>query len=115
MDEDPKNKDVTDSYFVPYCIVDRGGVKVAVIGMTNANIKSWLSASTWRGIDFQEIHAIAQRLVDYVIGKEKNILDKFAMAMTSTSRFAFSCLPSSLERKMELMAGHGTPNSTKKR
>ena len=71
MDEDPKNKDVTDSYFVPYCIVDRGGVKVAVIGMTNANIKSWLSASTWRGIDFQEIHAIAQQLVDYVIGKEK--------------------------------------------
>ena len=55
------------------------------------------------------------RHTNRVIGKEKNLLDKFAMAMTSTSRFALSCLPSSLERKMELMAGHGTPNRTKKR
>ena len=71
MDENPKNKAVSDSYFQPYCIVDRGGVKVAVIGMTNGNIKSWLSASHWNGIDFQIISAIAQNLVDQVIAREK--------------------------------------------
>lgn len=71
MDENPKNKAVTDSYFLPYCTVDRGGVKIAVIGMTNGNMKSWLSESIWRGIDFQVISDIAQALVDQVVAKEK--------------------------------------------
>ena len=71
MDEDPKNKAVQDSYFQPYCIVERGGVKVAIIGMTNGNMKSWLSDTIWHGIDFQVISDIAQNLVDYVIDKEK--------------------------------------------
>ena len=71
MDENPKDKVVSDSYFLPYCIVERGGVKVAVIGMTNGNIKSWLSSSIWHGIDFQVISVIAQQLVDAVIAKEK--------------------------------------------
>ena len=71
MDENPKNDQVTDSYFLPYCVVDRDGVKVAIIGMTNANIKSWLSEAVWHGIDFQPIHDIAQNLVDQVVEKEK--------------------------------------------
>ena len=71
MDENPKNKLASDSYFLPYCTVDRGGVKVAVIGMTNGNIKSWLSATAWHGIDFQIISDIAQQVVDHVIAKEK--------------------------------------------
>ena len=50
---------------------------------------------------------------NYVIGKEKNILDKFAMAMTSTSRFATACLPSSIERKIQLMTHSGTHNYPK--
>ena len=70
MDEDPKNKLVSDSYFLPYCIIDRGGVKVAVVGMTNANIKSWLSDSYWNGMDFQMIHDIAQGLIDKIVAKE---------------------------------------------
>ena len=60
----------SDPYFLPYCVIDRGGVKVAVIGMTNANIKSWLDESYWQGMDFQLIHDIAQPLIDKVISKE---------------------------------------------
>lgn len=71
MDENPKNQAVSDSYFLPYCTVERGGVKVAIIGMTNGNIKSWLSSSIWHGMDFQVISVIAQNLVDEVIAKEK--------------------------------------------
>ncbi|MBQ6072802.1 MAG: bifunctional metallophosphatase/5'-nucleotidase [Bacteroidales bacterium] len=71
MDEDPGNKEVSDSYFQPYCIVDRDGVKVAIIGMTNGNIKSWLSSTTWHGMDFQIISDMVQGLVDKVIAKEK--------------------------------------------
>ncbi|MBR0255592.1 MAG: bifunctional metallophosphatase/5'-nucleotidase [Bacteroidales bacterium] len=71
MDEDPNNKLVSDSYFLPYCLIDRGGVKVAVVGMTNANIKSWLSSSYWHGMDFQLIHDIAQPLIDKIIARER--------------------------------------------
>ena len=71
MDENPDAKVVSDSYFQPYCIVDRDGVKVAVIGMTNGNIKSWLSSETWHGIDFQIISEQVQMLVDKIIEKEK--------------------------------------------
>ena len=71
MDENPKNKLVSDSYFLPYTVAERGGVRVAVIGMTNGNIKSWLASKLWHGIDFQTIHDIAQQQIDQVINKEK--------------------------------------------
>jgi len=70
MDENPKNKLVSDSYFLPYTVAERGGVRVAVIGMTNGNIKSWLATKVWHGIDFQMIHDIAQQQVDQVINRE---------------------------------------------
>jgi len=71
MDENPDGKTVSDSYFVPYCTVVRDGVKIAIIGMTNGNMKSWLSSEIWHGMDFQVISDIAQRLVDKVVEKEK--------------------------------------------
>ena len=71
MDESTGKKVVSDSYFLPYCTVERNGVKIAIIGMTNGNIKSWLSSTVWHGIDFQIISVIAQGLVDKVIEKEK--------------------------------------------
>ena len=71
MDEQGGSKQGSDSYFQPYCVVERGGVKVAVIGMTNANIKSWLSSNRWHGMDFQQIDVMAQAVVDHVIEKEK--------------------------------------------
>jgi 2',3'-cyclic-nucleotide 2'-phosphodiesterase/3'-nucleotidase len=59
-----------EPYFEPYTIVTRKGIKIAVIGMTNANIKSWLSKELWEGIDFLRISDIAQDWVDRVIEKE---------------------------------------------
>ena len=71
MDENPDGKTVSDSYFVPYCVVDRGGVKVAIVGMTNGNIKSWLADDIWRGMDFQIISEMVQPVIDRMIEKEK--------------------------------------------
>ncbi|NLX40330.1 MAG: bifunctional metallophosphatase/5'-nucleotidase [Bacteroidales bacterium] len=59
-----------EPYFKPYTIVARKGIKIAVIGMTNANIKSWLSQELWEGIDFLKISDVAQDWVDLVIEKE---------------------------------------------
>lgn len=71
MDENPKNKLASDPYFLPYTIAERDGVRIAIIGMTNGNIKSWLASKLWHGIDFQTIHDIAQQQIDHVVKKEQ--------------------------------------------
>ena len=48
-----------------------------------------------------------------VVGKEKNLVDKTLMGMTSLSRFAISCVPSSIERKIQLAMYRGTHNYPK--
>jgi len=59
-----------EPYFEPYTIVRRKGIKISIVGMTNANIKSWLSEELWKGMDFLKISDIAQDWVDRVIEKE---------------------------------------------
>lgn len=58
-------------YFQDYTIVKKNGLKVAVIGFTNANIKNWLEERIWSGIDFLSIKEVAQDIVDRVIEEEK--------------------------------------------
>lgn len=58
-------------YFEPYTILNKGGVKVALIGMTNPAIKKWLPEHLWKGLDFLPIQDLAQELIDNV-AKEHN-------------------------------------------
>ena len=53
-------------YFKPYKVFFRDHLQIAVIGMTNANIKAWLSEEKWSGMDFIPISEIAQKWVDKV-------------------------------------------------
>lgn len=62
--------DGTGSYFEPYTILNKNGVKVAVIGMTNANIKKWLAPSLWEGMDFIPISEVVDTLIQSVIERE---------------------------------------------
>ncbi len=53
-------------YFEPYAIIKKGGLKIAVIGITNANVKSFISPDKYSGIDFYPAEDIAQRYVNEV-------------------------------------------------
>ena len=59
------------AYFDEYAVIRRHGVRIAVIGFTNANIKNWLSPELWSGMEFERILPVAQETVDRVIEKEK--------------------------------------------
>jgi 2',3'-cyclic-nucleotide 2'-phosphodiesterase/3'-nucleotidase len=59
------------SYFKDYAVLKKGGLKVAVIGFTNANIRNWLSPKLWSGMDFRSLVPMAQEVVDQVRTKEK--------------------------------------------
>lgn len=66
-------------YFDDYTIVERKGVKIAVIGLTNPNIPKWISEDLYSGMRFDSIPATARRLVDFVKAKEKPQLVVVAM------------------------------------
>ena len=57
-------------YFPAYKMFRRGGMKVAVLGYENANIKAWLGENLWSGMHFEPIVSIVQRDVDAVKAKE---------------------------------------------
>ena len=58
-------------YFQPYKVFRRAGLKVAVLGLTNPNMKAWLSEPVWRGIDFKSLIPCAQEWVDRIRAKER--------------------------------------------
>ena len=58
-------------YFEPYTILNRGGIKIAVIGMTNTNIPNWLSRDLWSGMEFKEITPVMERYVKLIREREK--------------------------------------------
>lgn len=58
-------------YFPTYKVFRRGGYKVAVLGLTNPNMKAWLSEPVWSGIDFKSLIPCAQEWVDRIRAKER--------------------------------------------
>lgn len=60
-----------EPYFPAYKIFRRAGMKVAVLGFTNANMKAWLSEDVWSGMDFRSLVPCVQEWVDKVIAEHK--------------------------------------------
>lgn len=58
-------------YFPYYTILKRHGIKIAVLGYNNSNIKNWLSERLWSGMTFKNLIPLVQEDVDKVISSEK--------------------------------------------
>ena len=58
-------------YFPPYCLLERCGVKVAVLGMTTPAVPNWLPPALWQGLEFEDMVACAKRWVPLIRKKEK--------------------------------------------
>ena len=59
-----------DNYAQPYHVIERGGVKIAVIGLLTAAIPMWLPESLWSGLRFDDIVASARKWVQTVKERE---------------------------------------------
>ncbi len=57
-------------YFKPYSILNRNGVKIAVLGLITPGIPMWLPEKIWSGIDFQDMVVSAKKWVDIIREKE---------------------------------------------
>ena len=63
-------KDDGTTYFPEYAVFRKAGLKVLVIGFTNANIGAWVADEEWKGMTFQPIVSRAQAVVDRLTVKE---------------------------------------------
>ena len=59
------------AYFDRYTVMEKDGLRVAVIGFTNANVKSWISKDKYEGMDFVPVDSLAASLVSEVRRREK--------------------------------------------
>ena len=59
------------AYFDRYAVMERDGLRVAVIGFTNPNVKSWISPDKYEGMDFVPVDSMAASLVREVRRLEK--------------------------------------------
>ncbi len=63
-------KDTKEPYFQPYTIIERKGIKIAVIGLITPAIPNWLPESLWEGMEFEDMIESAQKWIDIVKQKE---------------------------------------------
>ncbi len=57
-------------YFQPYAVFERGGKRVAVIGLTTPYVPHWLPESFWSGMEFEDMVESAKHWVSVVRERE---------------------------------------------
>lgn len=58
-------------YFKPYTIIEKQGVKIAVLGLITPAIPQWLPESIWKGMEFEDMIESAKYWVDEIRRNEK--------------------------------------------
>lgn len=58
-------------YLKPYTIIERKGIRVAVIGMLTPAIPNWLTEDVYSGLRFDELVSSTRKWVEYVQANEK--------------------------------------------
>ncbi|MDR2126328.1 MAG: 5'-nucleotidase C-terminal domain-containing protein [Prevotellaceae bacterium] len=57
-------------YFEPYAMIEREGVKIAVLGLITPGIPKWLPNSIWEGIEFRDMVETAEYWIKEIRKKE---------------------------------------------
>jgi len=64
------DKITQEPYFKPYTIINRRGIKIAVLGLITPAIPNWLPEKIWEGIDFLDMVESAKHWVNIIKEKE---------------------------------------------
>lgn len=59
-----------DPYFQPYTIIEREGVKIAVMGLATPSVPYWLPRKLWEGLEFASMYATAQKWMAHIMENE---------------------------------------------
>ena len=61
-------------YFIPYAIINRGGIRIAVLGMITAEIPSWLPPELYSGIKFSDMLETARKWMPVIKGEKPDLI-----------------------------------------
>ena len=64
------NTETGEPYFDPYYIIEKDGVKIAVLGLITPGIPMWLPEELWEGIEFEDMVETAKKWVKIIQEKE---------------------------------------------
>jgi len=64
-------KEKGESYFEPYTIIKKQGIKIAILGMVTPGIPNWLPPVIWEGMQFEDMIETARKWVPIIQQKEK--------------------------------------------
>ena len=65
------NTQTGEPYFQPYYIIEKEGIKIAVLGMITPGIPNWLPENIWKGMEFEDLIETAKKWVKIIKEKEK--------------------------------------------
>jgi len=60
-----------EPYFAPYVIIEKQGIKIAVLGLITPSVPSWLPEFLWKGLEFDDMIECAEKWVPIIQEKEK--------------------------------------------
>ncbi len=64
------NTETGQPHFVPYTVIRRQGIRIAVLGLTTPAIPKWLPEHLWKGLEFQDMVEAAEYWVEHIKQKE---------------------------------------------
>ena len=59
-----------EPYLPPYKVIERSGVKIAILGMVTPAIPAWLAENLWSGLHFEDMEECATKWVNIIREKE---------------------------------------------
>ncbi|HEY7750941.1 MAG TPA: bifunctional metallophosphatase/5'-nucleotidase, partial [Ignavibacteriaceae bacterium] len=65
------NTETSKPYFEPYKIIERSGVKIAVLGLITPAVPSWLPERIWIGMEFEDMIKSAEKWIKIIEVSEK--------------------------------------------
>jgi 2',3'-cyclic-nucleotide 2'-phosphodiesterase / 3'-nucleotidase len=55
-----------EPYFPPFTVIERGGVKIAILGLVTSSVPDWLPRKLWEGLEFVSMHESALKWMAHI-------------------------------------------------
>lgn len=65
------DKSTGNPYFRPYTVIERNGIRIAVLGLITPAIPAWLPENLWKGLEFEDMETAARKWMKLIRKKEK--------------------------------------------
>lgn len=63
-----------EPYLTPYTLLDKGGKKIAILGLITPAIPAWLPKSLWEGLRFEDMETTAQKWMPIIQAEKPDLV-----------------------------------------